>query len=48
MVYTYFSDRKKLITVTTRDMANVERFDQMVVAHLDCETWRDWKKGSLR
>ena len=37
MVYTYFSDRKKLITVTTRDMANVERFDQMAVAHLDCE-----------
>ena len=35
MAYTYYSGDTKLITVSTREMENVERFDQMVVSKLE-------------
>lgn len=35
MIYTYYSGDTKLITVSTREMENVERFDQMVVSRLE-------------
>ena len=35
MIYTYYSGNTKLITVSTREMENVERFDQMVVSKLE-------------
>lgn len=35
MIYTYFRGSTKLITVSTREMENVERFDQMVVDSLE-------------
>lgn len=35
MVYTYFRGSSKLITITTREMENAERFDQMVVDKLE-------------
>ena len=35
MAYTYYSGNTKLITVSTREMENVERFDQMVVSKLE-------------
>ena len=35
MVYTYFRGPSKLITITTREMENAERFDQMVVDKLE-------------
>ena len=35
MIYTYYSRNTKLITVSTREMENVERFDQMVVSKLE-------------
>lgn len=35
MIYTYYSGNTKLITVSTREMENVERFDQMVVSRLE-------------
>ena len=35
MIYTYFRGGTKLITVSTREMENVERFDQMVVDSLE-------------
>lgn len=38
MVYTYFRGSSKLITVTTREMENAERFDQMVVDKLEGRT----------
>lgn len=34
-VYTYYSGNAKLITVSTKDMENVERFDKMVVDKLE-------------
>ena len=35
MIYTYDNGSVKLITVSTREMENVERFDQMVVSMLE-------------
>lgn len=35
MAYTYYSGDTKLISVSTREMENVERFDQMVVSRLE-------------
>ena len=35
MIYTYYSGDTKLITVSTREMENVERFDQLVVSRLE-------------
>lgn len=35
MVYTYFRGSAKLITISTREMENAERFDQMVVDKLE-------------
>ena len=35
MIYTYYNGSVKLITVSTREMENVERFDQMVVSKLE-------------
>ena len=35
MIYTYYSGNTKLITVSTREMENVEQFDQMVVSKLE-------------
>ena len=35
MIYTYYRENTKLITVSTREMENVERFDQMVVSKLE-------------
>ena len=35
MIYTYYSGNTKLITVSTREMENVERFDQMVISKLE-------------
>ena len=35
MIYTYYRGNTKLITVSTREMENVERFDRMVVDQLE-------------
>ncbi len=35
MIYTYYSGDTKLITVSTREMENVERFDQLLVSRLE-------------
>ena len=35
MIYTYYRGDTKLITVSTREMENVERFDQLVVSRLE-------------
>lgn len=35
LIYTYFRGATKLITVSTREMENVERFDRMVVDSLE-------------
>mgnify|MGYP001030985887 FL=1 len=35
MIYTYYSGDTKLITVSTREMENVERFDQLVRSKLE-------------
>ena len=35
MIYTYYKGRAKLITVSTREMENLEQFDQLVVDRLE-------------